>query len=94
MQVLEFVCVEPECQKGGVGGCPLLCYICKDHGRHKGHNYALMEIEADKMRGFVADAVAHLRKFMEEITETARKLGLLLVHIHKYLVKFSSLSKA
>ncbi len=64
--------MEAECQKT----CPLLCYICKDYGRHKGHEYALMETEAEKMRVFVADAVAHLRKFMEEITETARKLGM------------------
>ncbi len=71
LQVLEFVCLEPECQKS----CPLMCYVCKDYGRHKGHKYSLMENEADRMRCLIADAVSHLRKFMEEITETSRKLG-------------------
>ena len=70
-QVLEFACLETECQKGS----PLMSYVCKDYGRHKGHEYVLMETEAEKMRKYISDTVSHLRKFMEEITETARKLG-------------------
>ncbi len=71
MQVLEFACLEAECQRTG----PLMCYICKDYGRHKGHQYALMETEAESLRTVIADSVGQLRKFMEELTDTARKLG-------------------
>ena len=70
MQVVEFACIEPGCQNA-----PLLCYVCKDYGRHKGHRYNLLEVEAEEVRTTITDAVNHLKKFMEEITETARKLG-------------------
>ncbi len=70
VQVLEFTCLEVEC-----AAAPLMCYICKDYGRHKGHDYGLLETEADKMRMFVANSVGRLRKFMEEVQETVRSLG-------------------
>ena len=38
--VMEFTCLEPECSNS-----PLMCYICKDYGRHKGHNHNLLELE-------------------------------------------------
>jgi len=47
MQALEFVCLEPACQQTGD---TLMCYVCKDYGRHKGHDYALIETEAEKLR--------------------------------------------
>jgi len=28
----EFACLEPACQQS-----PLMCFVCKDYGRHKGH---------------------------------------------------------
>ena len=30
--VTEFTCLEKECESS-----PLMCYICKDYGRHKGN---------------------------------------------------------
>jgi len=32
MHLVEFACLEEECQ-----GAPLMCYICKDYGRHVQH---------------------------------------------------------
>ncbi len=32
MHLVEFACLEDECQ-----GAPLMCYICKDYGRHVQH---------------------------------------------------------
>ncbi|XP_059099127.1 E3 ubiquitin-protein ligase TRIM23-like [Tigriopus californicus] len=69
--VMEFTCLEPDCQ-----GAPLMCYICKDYGRHKGHQHNLLELEAEKFRTTLGHAVSHLKKFMEEVSDTARKLEL------------------
>ena len=52
-----------------------LHYICKDYGRHKGHQHNLLELEAEKMRVTMSNACTHLKKFMEEVSETSRRLG-------------------
>ena len=67
--VTEFTCLETECQSS-----PLMCYICKDYGRHKGHAHELLENEAKKWRSTVQSAVQHLKKFMDDVNETARRL--------------------
>lgn len=69
--IAEFVCLEPACQN--LPG-PLMCFICKDYGRHKDHKHALVETEAENIRSSVANAVQHMRKFMEDISETVHKL--------------------
>ena len=67
--VTEFTCLEKECQSS-----PLMCYICKDYGRHKGHAHNLLELEAEKWRSTVSSAVQHLKKFVDDVKETARRL--------------------
>ena len=67
---MEFTCLEADCSSA-----PLMCYICKDYGRHKGHNHNLLELEAEKMRVTMANACTQLKKFMEEVSETSRRLG-------------------
>ena len=68
--VMEFTCLESDC-----ANAPLMCYICKDYGRHKGHNHNLLELEAEKMRVTMSNACTELKKFMEEVSETSRRLG-------------------
>jgi tripartite motif-containing protein 23 len=67
--VMEFTCLEEGCASE-----PLMCYICKDYGRHKGHAHNLLELEAEQARGRMAGAVQNMKKFMEEMGETTRKL--------------------
>jgi len=67
--VMEFTCLESDC-----ANAPLMCYICKDYGRHKGHNHNLLELEAEKMRVTMSNACTELKKFMEEVSETSRRL--------------------
>ena len=43
--VVEFTCLEPDCATA-----PLMCYICKDYGRHKNHQHNLLELEAEQVR--------------------------------------------
>ena len=46
-----------------------------DYGRHKGHLHNLLEMEAEKTRNTINGAVNSLKKFMEDVTETSRRLG-------------------
>ena len=47
MHFIEFACVEDECRSN-----PLMCYICKDYGRHVQHkvNY---EIHVPQVKAYV-----------------------------------------
>ena len=45
-------------------------------GRHKGHQHNLLEIEAEKTRRSMLQSVQKLKKLMEDVSETSRKLEL------------------
>lgn len=70
MHLVEFACLEEECKNS-----PLMCYICKDYGRHVKHRHTLLETEAENVRRSITSAVLHIRSFGEEVAESARKLG-------------------
>jgi len=74
--VMEFTCLEPDCRLQ-----PLMCYICKDYGRHKGHKHNLLELEAEQSRGRMVTAVQKMKKFMEEMGDTTRKMEQVLCEI-------------
>lgn len=67
--VLEFACLEDTCRDN-----PLMCYICKDYGAHKGHKHVLIELEADTIRKSISNAVQHVKTFSGEVSEFVRKL--------------------
>ncbi|KAK7495901.1 hypothetical protein BaRGS_00012891 [Batillaria attramentaria] len=70
MHLVEFACLEEECKSS-----PLMCYICKDYGRHMKHKHALLEAEAENVRSSILSAVQHVRSFGEEVSESARRLS-------------------
>ncbi|KDR21099.1 E3 ubiquitin-protein ligase TRIM23-like [Zootermopsis nevadensis] len=72
--IAEFTCLEDDCQTLQSGPGPIMCFICKDYGRHKSHKHALVETEAENIRATVINAVQHMRKFMEDMSETVHKL--------------------
>ncbi|XP_071116961.1 E3 ubiquitin-protein ligase TRIM23-like [Haliotis cracherodii] len=76
MHLVEFACLEEECKT-----TPLMCYICKDYGRHTKHKHALLENEAESVRSSIISAVQRIRSFAEEVAESARKLGSVIQHI-------------
>ncbi|XP_076462538.1 E3 ubiquitin-protein ligase TRIM23-like [Babylonia areolata] len=69
MHLVEFACLEDECKSS-----PLMCYICKDYGRHMKHKHALLETEAENVRSSILSAVLHVKSFGDEVTESARRL--------------------
>ena len=68
--VLEFACLEDGCRNS-----PLMCYICKDYGAHKGHKHVLIELEADTIRKSISNAVQHVKTFSGEVSEFVKKLA-------------------
>jgi len=74
--VMEFTCLQTECASS-----PLMCYICKDYGRHKGHQHNLLELEAENVRAGMTTAVQKMKKFMEEMSDTNRTLEKVLAEI-------------
>ncbi|XP_065070063.1 E3 ubiquitin-protein ligase TRIM23-like isoform X2 [Rhopilema esculentum] len=67
--VLEFTCLEEGCRE-----TPLMCYICKDYGRHQGHKHSLLETEAERVRSSVQSAIKHVKKFYNEVSDYTRRL--------------------
>ncbi|CAL1536132.1 unnamed protein product [Lymnaea stagnalis] len=76
MHLVEFACLEDECKLS-----PLMCYICKDYGRHTKHKHALLESEAENVRSSIRSAVQHIKSFAEEVTDSARKLSVVIQQI-------------
>uniref|UniRef100_A0A1B6H0Y9 RING-type E3 ubiquitin transferase n=4 Tax=Proconiini TaxID=565685 RepID=A0A1B6H0Y9_9HEMI len=67
----EFVCLQDECQ---TSSSTIMCFICKDYGRHKNHKHALVEVEAENIRSSVVNAVQHMRTLMEDMSDTVHRL--------------------
>jgi len=70
----EFVCLQDECQASATSQTTVMCFICKDYGRHKNHKHALVEVEAESIRSSVVNAVQHMRTLMEDMSETVHRL--------------------
>ncbi|XP_065657634.1 E3 ubiquitin-protein ligase TRIM23 [Hydra vulgaris] len=68
--ILEFACLEESCRES-----PLMCYICKDYGIHKGHKHVLIEDEAENIRKSIQNALQHVKTFSAEVTAFSRKLA-------------------
>jgi B-box zinc finger. len=72
--IAEFICLEEHCQTSAQYP-PLMCFICKDYGRHKTHKHALVEIEAENLRSYVKNASSNVQHLIEEITESVNTVG-------------------
>lgn len=68
--VIEFTCLEEGCQENS-----LMCFVCREYGKHKGHKHTLLENEAENMRTSVTNAIQHVRTFTGEVDGSARKLS-------------------
>ncbi|CAA87044.3 E3 ubiquitin-protein ligase arc-1 [Caenorhabditis elegans] len=61
--VVEFVCKELSCDTES----PLMCMMCRDYGRHKGHSHVLIEKEVEDLREKVREHLGELSKQSETI---------------------------
>ena len=68
--VIEFTCLEEECQDNS-----LMCFVCRDYGKHQGHKHTLLEKEAENMRESVTNVIQHVRTFTDEVDGLAERLS-------------------
>uniref|UniRef100_H2YQB1 RING-type E3 ubiquitin transferase n=1 Tax=Ciona savignyi TaxID=51511 RepID=H2YQB1_CIOSA len=61
---LEFACLEDSCQY-----VPSMCYLCKEHGKHKGHQHNLIEVVARTARSAAGDASERAGAFLSQVAE-------------------------
>ncbi|XP_013088787.2 E3 ubiquitin-protein ligase TRIM23-like isoform X1 [Biomphalaria glabrata] len=76
MHHVEFACLEPECKSS-----PLMCYICKDYGRHMKHKHSLLETEAENISASIKSAIQHIKSFADEVTDSVRKFNVVIQQI-------------
>lgn len=76
MHMVEFTCLEEECRSN-----PLMCYICKDYGRHVKHKHTLLESEAENVRTSILTALQRIKCFGEEVNESMRRFGTVIQQI-------------
>ncbi|PAA68123.1 hypothetical protein BOX15_Mlig008451g2 [Macrostomum lignano] len=69
MHAAELVCLEEACWRNS-----LMCYICKDYGRHVGHRHALLESELESVRSGLSASLSSVRAFAADLNEAARRL--------------------
>ncbi|XP_019634358.1 PREDICTED: E3 ubiquitin-protein ligase TRIM23-like [Branchiostoma belcheri] len=76
---IEFACLEESCLCN-----PLMCYVCKDYGKHQGHKdygkhqghkHTLIENDAEQVRVSIIDTLQHVKGFLDEVSDSARRLG-------------------
>ncbi|CAH1244248.1 TRIM23 [Branchiostoma lanceolatum] len=67
---IEFACLEESCLCN-----PLMCYVCKDYGKHQGHKHTLIENDAEQVRMSIIDTLQHVRGFLDGVSDSARRLG-------------------
>ncbi|XP_043276796.1 E3 ubiquitin-protein ligase TRIM23-like isoform X2 [Venturia canescens] len=66
--IAEFTCIQEGCHNA------LMCYLCKDYGRHSIHKPALVEMEAESVRKSIVAALQKMTQFMESMRDTAHRI--------------------
>ncbi|XP_063985820.1 E3 ubiquitin-protein ligase TRIM23-like isoform X2 [Diachasmimorpha longicaudata] len=80
-QIAEFICVEEECDNA------LLCYLCKDYGRHSAHKLVLVEIEAETLRKSIIVAVQKMTEFMESMGKAAHRIEMIIQEVENQTIE-------
>ena len=87
-RVIEFACAEDSCQSN-----PLMCVLCKDYGKHKGHKHHLVSNEAENVRSSTSNAIQHIKRFSEDVAKSAQKIEVVIQKIegtfsHQYTISY------
>lgn len=74
--IVEYACMEKECV-----GDLLMCFVCKDYGRHQGHKHTPLGKAAEDTRATLTEAVLCTRPLLDKISDAVRKLKETIQHI-------------
>lgn len=79
--IAEFTCTQEECDNA------LMCYLCKDYGRHSVHKPALVEIEAENIRKSIIAALQKMTQFMESMRDTAHRIETVIQELESWAIE-------
>lgn len=74
--IVEYACMEKDC-----AGDRLMCFVCKDYGRHHNHKTLPLSKAAESTRSALAEAVQHTRPLVDKVSEAVSKLKDTIRHI-------------
>lgn len=78
--IAEFTCVQEGCHNA------LMCYLCKDYGRHSAHKPALVEMEAENVRKTIIAALQRMTQFMESMRDTSHKIEVVIQELEGWAI--------
>ncbi|CAK9818152.1 E3 ubiquitin-protein ligase TRIM23 [Anthophora plagiata] len=79
--VAEFTCTQEGCHNS------LMCYLCKDYGRHSTHKLALVEVEAEYIRKSIVTAMQKMTQFMESMKDTSHRIETVIEDLKGWAIK-------
>ncbi|XP_015430555.1 PREDICTED: E3 ubiquitin-protein ligase TRIM23-like [Dufourea novaeangliae] len=79
--VAEFTCSQEGCHNS------LMCYLCKDYGRHSTHKLALVEVEAENIRKSIITALQKMTQFMESMRDTANRIDTVIQDLEGWAIE-------
>ncbi|XP_016920650.1 E3 ubiquitin-protein ligase TRIM23 isoform X1 [Apis cerana] len=79
--VAEFTCTQEGCHNS------LMCYLCKDYGRHSTHKLALVEVEAENIRKSIITALQKMTQFMESMRDTANRIETVIQELEGWTIE-------
>ncbi|XP_076757086.1 E3 ubiquitin-protein ligase TRIM23 isoform X2 [Xylocopa sonorina] len=79
--VAEFTCTQEGCHNS------LMCYLCKDYGRHSTHKLASMEVEAKNIRKSIVTALQKMTQFMESMRDTAHRIETVIQELEGWAIE-------
>lgn len=78
--IAEFTCIKDGCNNA------LMCYLCKDYGRHSSHEPALIEIEAENVRKNIISSLQKMTQFMENMNNTSHKIETVIQELDSWAI--------
>ncbi|XP_012271063.1 E3 ubiquitin-protein ligase TRIM23-like [Orussus abietinus] len=79
--IADFTCTQEGCHNA------LMCYLCKDYGRHNTHKPALVEIEAENIRQSIITALQKMTQFMENMRDTAHRIETVIQELEGWAIE-------
>ncbi|XP_011311870.1 E3 ubiquitin-protein ligase TRIM23-like [Fopius arisanus] len=79
--IAEFTCIQEGCENA------LMCYLCKDYGRHSAHKLALVEIEAESLRKSIVLALQKMTQFMESMKDTSHRIEVVIQELEGWAIE-------
>ncbi|XP_012251858.1 E3 ubiquitin-protein ligase TRIM23-like isoform X2 [Athalia rosae] len=85
IHIAEFTCTQEGCNSA------LMCYLCRDYGRHSTHKHSLVETEAENIRVSIITAMQKMTQFMESMRDTAHRIEIVVQELEGWAIEDAKL---